>query len=254
LHRSKSLRLEEHEDPEHPVVKLATQRIEELSGQAEAIAATIAELEAAQPEEIEALLGNVPDLREALAQADSEELIELLDAFDVAVNYYKPGHTLELSALLANDFVSDPETKRPPGGRSRNSSIAGAGFEPATFGVMSLSLEIGWTTWGTVSSGFREIELRGDRLESVGHVAPFVAPADRDCEHNSSRWSRIPGKTPILSSATSTLSWTRPRSRSTGAIPTQSRGPTPAAEPAVRRRRGPCCVAPASMEATPPSR
>ena len=34
-----------------------------------------------------------------------------------------------------------------------------------------------WTTWGTVSSGFREIELRGDRLESVGHLAPFLAPA-----------------------------------------------------------------------------
>jgi hypothetical protein len=34
-----------------------------------------------------------------------------------------------------------------------------------------------WTTWGTVSSGFREIEIGWDRLESVGHVAPFVAPA-----------------------------------------------------------------------------
>ena len=30
--------------------------------------------------------------------------------------------------------------------------------------------------WDTVSSRFREIELRGDRLESVEHVAPFVAP------------------------------------------------------------------------------
>jgi hypothetical protein len=34
-----------------------------------------------------------------------------------------------------------------------------------------------WTTWGTVSSGFCEIELRGDRLESVGHLAPFLALA-----------------------------------------------------------------------------
>jgi hypothetical protein len=33
-----------------------------------------------------------------------------------------------------------------------------------------------WTTWGTVSSGFREIELRGDRLESVGLLAPFLGP------------------------------------------------------------------------------
>ncbi|HKB51264.1 MAG TPA: hypothetical protein VKC63_07530 [Solirubrobacterales bacterium] len=135
-----SLRLEEHEDPEHPVLKLATRRIEELSGQADAIAAEIASLEAARPEEprseeIEALLADVPDLREALAQADGEELIELLDAFDVAVSYDKPERTLELSALLANDFVSSPDAKRPPDGRSRNSSIAGAGFEPATFGL-----------------------------------------------------------------------------------------------------------------------
>jgi hypothetical protein len=41
---------------------------------------------------------------------------------------------------------------------------------------MSLISEICWTTWSTVSSGFRQIELRGDRLESVGHVAPFLAP------------------------------------------------------------------------------
>jgi hypothetical protein len=80
------------------VVKLATQRIEELSGQVEAIKATIAELEAAQPEEprpeeIEAILAGIPDLREALAQADGEELIELLNAFDVAVSYDKPGST-----------------------------------------------------------------------------------------------------------------------------------------------------------------
>jgi hypothetical protein len=33
------------------------------------------------------------------------------------------------------------------------------------------------TTWGMVSSGFREIEIGWDRLESVGHLAPFLAPA-----------------------------------------------------------------------------
>jgi len=44
---------------------------------------------------------------------------------------------------------------------------------------MSPNLQIGWTTWGTVSSGFRGIELRGGRLGSVGHVAPSVAPASR---------------------------------------------------------------------------
>jgi hypothetical protein len=41
---------------------------------------------------------------------------------------------------------------------------------------MSFVRDIRWTTWNPISSGFRTIELRGDRLESVGHVAPFVAP------------------------------------------------------------------------------
>jgi hypothetical protein len=37
-----------------------------------------------------------------------------------------------------------------------------------------------WTTWGTVSSGFREIELRRDRLGPVGDLAPFLAPGKAD--------------------------------------------------------------------------
>jgi hypothetical protein len=60
--RRQVLRLEEHDDPDHPVIKLATQRIEELSGRAEAIERALEEL--AQPSqkagptarEIEALL------------------------------------------------------------------------------------------------------------------------------------------------------------------------------------------------------
>ena len=43
--------------------------------------------------------------------------------------------------------------------------------------VMSPGLGPRWATWGTVSSGFREIEIGRDWLGSVGRVAPFVAPA-----------------------------------------------------------------------------
>ena len=39
---------------------------------------------------------------------------------------------------------------------------------------MSPNLQIGWTTWGTVSNGFREIEIGWDRLESVGLLAPVI--------------------------------------------------------------------------------
>jgi len=74
-----ALRLEEHDDPNHPVVALAKQRIEELSGR---------QLRAAQPagptaEEIEALLDSVPDLRPVMQQASPDELTELFAAFDL---------------------------------------------------------------------------------------------------------------------------------------------------------------------------
>jgi hypothetical protein len=42
---------------------------------------------------------------------------------------------------------------------------------------MSPSLGCRTTTWGTVSSSFREIEIGWDRLGSVGLLAPFLAPA-----------------------------------------------------------------------------
>jgi hypothetical protein len=55
------------------------------------------------------------------------------------------------------------------------------GQSPATFGFLQGQSayepdpEDRWTTWGTVSSGFREIEIGWDRLESVGLLAPFLA-------------------------------------------------------------------------------
>ncbi len=138
--RRQALRLEEHDDPEHPVVKLATQRIEELSGQEKSVAAALADLEAARPAgptpaEIEATLAAVPDLSGALADAGEEDLAELFDAFDVQVSYDKPARKLLLSAALAGPEFGSTTEKRPPDGRSLNYSIAGAGFEPATFGL-----------------------------------------------------------------------------------------------------------------------
>jgi site-specific DNA recombinase len=138
------LRLEEHEDPGHPVVQLATRRIEELSGKSAAIAAEIDALEATRPEtprrdEIESALEEVPDLREDLEAASPEQLTEVLAAFDMTVVYDKAARTLEIGASLGGELMSEAEKIRPPGGRSGKSSIAGAGFEPATFGLRALS-------------------------------------------------------------------------------------------------------------------
>jgi hypothetical protein len=134
-----ALRLEEHDDPEHPVVKLATKRIEELGGKETSITAEIAMLEAQEPDgprrdEIEAILSSLPDLREVWDDAEPESMMEVFDAYDLAVTYDKPAGTLDLSVVLDGDPPGTPEPNavRPPEGRSYHSSIAGAGSEPAT--------------------------------------------------------------------------------------------------------------------------
>jgi hypothetical protein len=134
-----SPRLEEQDDPSHPIVRLATQRIEELNGQAEAIALTVGGPEKQRPAgpnpaEVKAALDAVPDLSKTLENAPKDELTELLDAFDVSVSYDKPAKRLELSAVIAPDL--DPEAA---GGRSVGSFIAGAGFEPTTFSNQPLT-------------------------------------------------------------------------------------------------------------------
>ena len=138
--RRQALRLEEHDDPNHPVVAAAKIRIEELAGQRTALDDHRRQLEARrgnapQPHEIEALLASIPDLRPALARYEPAELADLFDAFDVTVTYDKPSHSLELAATVTADLVPAPERLQPPRRRSQNCDIAGAGFEPATSGL-----------------------------------------------------------------------------------------------------------------------
>ena len=49
--------------------------------------------------------------------------------------YDKVGRTLELGATVTPEPVPDNEKARRSGAPSGISSIAGAGFEPATFGL-----------------------------------------------------------------------------------------------------------------------
>jgi DNA invertase Pin-like site-specific DNA recombinase len=138
--RRQALRLEEHDNPKHPVVAAAKARIEELAGQRAATADELRRLEARRsdaprPEEVETLLNSVPDLRPALRRYDEAELAELFDAFDVTVTYDKPSHALELAATVTAEFAPARETLRPLYRRSQDSDIAGAGFEPATSGL-----------------------------------------------------------------------------------------------------------------------
>ncbi len=127
-----SLRMEEHDDPHHPVIALAKQRIIELSTRRKVIEDTIRATEAQQAQtlqthEIEAALDAIPDLRDTLKSATADELAEILETFDVTATYDKPNRTLELAATL--------NAPRPPNGGRGNLQVAGAGFEPATFGL-----------------------------------------------------------------------------------------------------------------------
>jgi hypothetical protein len=86
---AQTLRLEEHEDPNHPVVALATERIVELSTRKAAITDAIEALKGKRPghhpDEIVAMLDAVPDLRPTIATATDEQLAEIFRAFDVSI-------------------------------------------------------------------------------------------------------------------------------------------------------------------------
>jgi hypothetical protein len=119
---------------------LATRRTEELSARRASVEEAIRDLEVrrpdgARPDEIEAMLAAVPDLRPSLKTAGPEDLADLLEAFEVTAVYDKTGRTLELGATVMPELVPDNEKPRRSKAPSGISSIAGAGFEPATFGL-----------------------------------------------------------------------------------------------------------------------
>jgi site-specific DNA recombinase len=139
--RVQTLRLEEHEDPAHPIVALATERITELSTRKAAVVDALEALKDMRPaghhpDEIAAMLDAVPDLRPTLTTATAEELAEIFRAFDVRITYDKTRQVLDLAATIVPGLLPDSanESDRPEG-RSQINDIAGAGFEPATFGL-----------------------------------------------------------------------------------------------------------------------
>jgi hypothetical protein len=81
------------------------------------------------------MLDAVPDLRLKLRNGSPEELADIFEAFDVSATYDKPSGRLQLAATVTAELVGEDEKPRVPGKASGNSSIAGAGFEPATFGL-----------------------------------------------------------------------------------------------------------------------
>jgi len=126
-----TLRLEEHDDPDHPVVALAKRRIGQLSAHRESIEEAIVARRAkrpagSHPDEIVAMLDAIPDMRDEFARAEAAELTKIFDAFDVTVTYDKPNHCLELAATMTSELVTERADKNRPGGPSRDCLIAEA--------------------------------------------------------------------------------------------------------------------------------
>ena len=118
--RAQTLRLEEHEDPTHPVVALATERIEELSTRKSAATDAIKNLQVERPaghdpDEVAAMLDAIPDLREALTDASATQLAEIFSAFDVTITYDKENERLNLAATITPELIPDNKNNRPNG-------------------------------------------------------------------------------------------------------------------------------------------
>ncbi len=120
-----ALRLEEHEDPNHPIVALASECIVELTARKAAVTNALSTLKTKRPaghdpDEVLAMLDAVPDLRPALATATEEKLAAIFQAFDLEITYDRDQQILKLAATITPELIPDvdpDENDRPEGGR-----------------------------------------------------------------------------------------------------------------------------------------
>ncbi len=119
---------------------LVGDRIRALKTEREEVEAKLAQLDHARtdsnaidPDEAAEILASVPDLSAALAGADPETRHVLYEAFRLRVEIDRNSGQIRLKALVSSAF-SDIESLSELSG-SAPKAIAGAGFEPATFGL-----------------------------------------------------------------------------------------------------------------------
>jgi hypothetical protein len=131
--RAQTLRLEEHEDPAHPIVALATERIVELSTRKGAVTDALEALNETRPagrhpDEILSMLDAVPDLRQTLKTAAHDELAEIFRAFDVRITYDKSRQVLDFAVTITPELLPAlPNESDRPKERSQDNGVAGAG-------------------------------------------------------------------------------------------------------------------------------
>jgi hypothetical protein len=94
--------------------------------------------EIAEVEELSKQLARVPDLAKALREASPELQRRVFQAFELQILYDKAGRKIEISAAVSKAVAEAFEKQKAlpkEGSLVVVRDIAGAGFEPATFGL-----------------------------------------------------------------------------------------------------------------------
>jgi hypothetical protein len=101
-------------------------------------ALTPAAVDSGPDEDPAALLGRIPNLAHALQQAPPEVKRQVFDAFGLQVTYDKTARRIEISATITvaiAEALHNAEDLPEEVSSVAHRDIAGAGFEPATFGL-----------------------------------------------------------------------------------------------------------------------
>ncbi len=122
--------------------EVVTARITELREDRHAAEAALAELDPsdieAEDEHLHERLAQIPDLSKALRDAPPEIKIQTFDAFGLRIELDKAERRIEISATVAQavaDAFENTKALQTEGFGVTRRDIAGAGFEPATFGL-----------------------------------------------------------------------------------------------------------------------
>jgi site-specific DNA recombinase len=122
--------------------ELVSERIAELRGEKSALEEALggigAERQEAEDEELTEQLGRVPDLAQALRDAPSAVQRQVFEAFDLRIDYDKPGRRVEVSATVSEavaDAFENAKALHKEGLSVVVTDIAGVGFEPTTSGL-----------------------------------------------------------------------------------------------------------------------
>jgi hypothetical protein len=97
-----------------------------------------AEREEAEADELSAQLARMPDLTKALREAPPEVQRQVFQAFELEILYDKAEQRIEITATVSEAVANAFEKQKAlpkEGSLVVVRDIAGAGFEPATFGL-----------------------------------------------------------------------------------------------------------------------